>query len=209
MTSAEALLVWLEGEGIGHFWSGFLVFVRVGAMMTLLPAFGDQAVPARVKLVAALLMAVTVAPAIPERVEITASAILSEALAGLMLGAGFRLFVIALQTAGAMAAQATSLAQIFGGLGGEAQPAFANVLTTAALALALTMGLHVRVAEVLILSHDAIPQGQLPLADDVASWGSRRFLVLLRWPSRWLRHSCSGGWSTMRPSGRLIGRCRP
>ena len=33
------------------------------------------------------------------------------------------------------------------------------------------MGLHVRVAEALILSFDVIPPGQLPSGSDVAQWG--------------------------------------
>jgi len=153
------------------FWSGFLAFVRVGAAVSLLPAFGEQALPTRFRLGAALGMTMVVAPAVAIPVEITPLAILAEAAAGLLLGVGFRLFVIALQTAGAMAAQATSLSQLFAGAGAEPLSAISNMLTMAALALAFTTGLHLRAAEALILSYEMLPQGRFPTGDDVASWG--------------------------------------
>jgi flagellar biosynthesis protein FliR len=171
MTLAEQVLVWLEGEGLALFWSGFLVFVRVGAAMALLPVFGEQSLPVRFRLGAALGLSLLVAPAVATPAAITPMAILAEAAAGLLLGAGFRVFVLALQTAGAIAAQATSLSQLFAGAGGEPLAAAANLLTVAALALAFTMGLHVRAAEAIILSHAMIPQGSFPDADDVAAWG--------------------------------------
>lgn len=171
MTVFDHALTWMEGEGLLLFWSGFLAFVRVGAAMALLPAFGEQTLPARFRLGAALAMTLVVAPVVATPAQITPMAILAEAAAGLLLGAGFRLFVIALQTAGAMAAQATSLSQLFAGAGAEPLPAISNLLTMAALALAFTTGLHLRAAEALILSYDMLPQGRFPAAADVATWG--------------------------------------
>ena len=171
MSSAEAVLSWLEGDGLALFWSGFLAFVRIGAAMALLPVFGEQSLPVRVRLGATLALSLIVAPAIATPVAITPGAILAEAAAGLLLGAGFRLFVVALQTAGAMAAQATSLSQLFAGAGGEPLSAVSNLLTVTALALAFAIGLHLRAAEALILSYAVIPQGRLPAGADVADWG--------------------------------------
>jgi len=171
MTLFDQTLTWIEGEGLLLFWSGFLAFVRVGAAMALLPAFGEQTLPVRFRLGAALAMTLVVAPVVATPAQITPMAILAEAAAGLLLGAGFRLFVIALQTAGAMAAQATSLSQLFAGAGAEPLPAISNLLTMAALALAFTTGLHLRAAEALILSYDMLPQGRFPAAADVATWG--------------------------------------
>lgn len=171
MTLLGFLLDWLEGAGMALFWSGFLTFVRIAGMMALLPAFGDQAVPVRFRLGAALALTLVVAPAVATPVQGTVTAIMAEAAVGLVLGAGFRLFIIALQTAGAMAAQATSLSQLFAGAGAEPLPAISNLLTMGALALAFATGLHVRAAEALILSYDLLPQGRLPAAGDVAAWG--------------------------------------
>lgn len=174
MTTLVELLAWLEGDGVRLFWSGFLVFIRVGATLSLLPAFGEQSIPARVRLALGLLFTIVVAPAVATPVTLSATAILAEAVIGLLIGAGFRIFVLVLQTAGAIAAQATSLSQLFGGGGVEPQPAIGHLLVVAGLALAATMGLHVRAAEALILSYEVLPQGRLPTASDAASWGLGR-----------------------------------
>lgn len=172
MIGFPELLDRLTVEGQALFFAGFLVFVRVGATMALLPAFGEQAVPLRVRLVLALAFTAVVAPAAPVAdVAPGPTAMLAEAAAGLLLGAGFRMFILALQTAGAMAAQATSLSQLFGAAGVDPQPAIGHVLVVAGLALAVTLGLHVRVAEALILSYDLLPPGRFPAAEDVARWG--------------------------------------
>ncbi len=174
MTGAEAALEWMQGEGLALFWSGFLCFVRTGAAVALLPAFGEQAVPARFRLALAVALTLAVAPAIAAPAAVTPAAILAEAAIGLALGAAFRLFVVALQTAGAIAAQATSLSQIFASAGAEPQSAIASLLTMAALALAFSTGLHVRATEALILSHQLLPQGQPPEAAALADWGIGR-----------------------------------
>lgn len=171
MTGLETILAWAEGPGLALFWSGFLCFVRTGAALALLPAFGEQAVPARFRLALALALTLAVAPAVAVPAALTPLAILAEAAAGLALGAGFRLFVAALQIAGAMAAQATSLSQIFAGAGAEPQSAISSLLTMAALALAFSLGLHVRAAEALILSYQLLPQGVFPLSADMSAWG--------------------------------------
>jgi len=100
--------------------------------------------------------------------------LLTETVAGLAIGAVIRLFVLALQMAGAMAAQAASLAQIFGGQYADPQPAMGHVLLVGGLALAAMLGLHVRLAEILILSYDMFPPGVLPGAGLIASWGLAR-----------------------------------
>lgn len=155
--------------------AAFLVFLRVGAAMALIPAFGEQAVPVRVRLVLALAFTAVVAPVVmpllPSDGGGLALPLLTETLAGLALGIGLRLFIMALQVAGAIAAQATSLAQLFAGAGAEPQPAIGHLLTMAGLALAMTAGLHIRVAEVLIESYRAFPPGRLPVAADLAGWG--------------------------------------
>ncbi len=164
----------LVGLGQEALWSGFLVLLRVGAVMALLPAFGEQAVPQRVRLVLALAFTAVVAPAVSPGLAdlpVSPTAVLAEVLAGLALGIALRLFILALQIAAAVIAQATSLAQMFGGMGPEPQPAVGHLLTMAGLALAVAAGLHVRAAELLILSYDVLPAGRLPDAADISDWG--------------------------------------
>lgn len=172
MTELLALLQQATGLGAEAILPAALVFLRVGAAMALLPAFGEQSVPQRVRLALTLAFAAVVAPAVwaelPAAPDLAALGV--EVAAGLLMGAGLRLFVMALQMAGTMIAQATSLAQFFGGMG-EPQPAVGHLLVAAGLAVAVMAGLHVRIAETLILSYKVIPPGSLPAAADVARWG--------------------------------------
>lgn len=149
----------------------FAVFLRVGAMMALAPAFGETIIPIRVRLAVTLAFTLIVAHAITPGPALGLSQVGAEIAAGLVLGIGLRLFVIALQVAGTIAAQSTSLAQFFGGAGVDPQPAMSQILVMAGLALAVTAGLHVRLAELLILSYTLFPPGQFPTADALANWG--------------------------------------
>lgn len=162
----------LLGVARGQLWAAFVVWARVGAMMALLPAFGEQSVPMRVRLGLGLAFTLVVVPAVagdlppPARPEGALGLLLAETAAGLVLGVVLRLFVLALQTAGAIAAQATSLSQLFGGgPGGEPSPAVTHLLVTAGLALAAILGLHVRLAAYMIDSYALIPPGAVVAPD--------------------------------------------
>jgi len=167
--------------GEGWLAVAFAVFLRVGAAMALFPAFGERSVPEKVRLMLAFGFTLVVVPAVE---PVVASAIdggvrqttflFTEIVAGLAIGISIRLFVLALQVAGAMAAQATSLSQIFGGQNSDPQPAMGHVLMVSGLALAVMLGLHIRLAEVLILSYDIFPPGELPGAELLSSWGIAR-----------------------------------
>jgi flagellar biosynthetic protein FliR len=167
-------LTTLSGIGADMLWAGLMVFMRVGSAMSLVPAFGEQSVPQRVRLVLALAFTAVVAPgagAVPDPANGAILPLLAEVLIGLVLGMGLRLFILSLQTAAAIAAQATTLSQMFGGAGPEPQPAIGNLLVMAGLAIAVASGLHVRVAELLILSYQMLPAGQMPGSQDMAQWG--------------------------------------
>jgi flagellar biosynthetic protein FliR len=159
----------------------FVVFLRVGAAMALFPAFGERSVPERVRLMLALAFTAVILPAVAPVLRPVLAAhpmpglfVLSETVAGLAIGAVIRLFVLVLQMAGSMAAQATSLAQIFGGQNADPQPAIGHVLLIGGLALAVMLGLHVRLAEMLILSYDVLPPLGLPGAELLSAWGTSR-----------------------------------
>lgn len=161
------------------YWHGFAVFLRVAALSSLLPAFGERTVPMRIKLVIALMFTMIVAPAVPmisqpADLVVLGLLVLSETIVGLALGIAIRLFVLALQTAGSIAAQATSLAQILGGAAVEPIPAIGYVLVIAGLALAVMSGLHVQAAEYLIYSYEIFPVGEFPTASILAEWGISR-----------------------------------
>ena len=163
----------MSGLSQDWLWAALLVFLRVGATMALMPAFGETLVPRRVRLALALVFTAIVLPASlsPDSAPPGLLAAGAEVLVGLMLGIGLRLFILALQTAGAIAANAMSLAQLFGGTGPEPQPAMGNLLTMAALALAVIAGLHVKVASFFILSYQMLPAGAPLSQSDVSQWG--------------------------------------
>ncbi len=177
MNDLLAQMMQAAGVTQSFLWVAALVFLRVGAAVYLMPAFGEQSVPQRVRLVLALALTAIVAPAVAEQVQDVPSIALAaavEVIAGLALGIGMRLFILALHMAASIVAQTTSLSQLFGGTTPEPQPAIGNLLTMAALALALRAGLHVKAASLLILSYDFLPAGQFPGASDLADWGLHR-----------------------------------
>lgn len=158
-----------------------LVFVRVGAVVALLPGFGEQMVPMRVRLAVTVAFTLVVAPMIapgalaldPARPFFLLMAI--EAGAGLLLGLAVRLLVLALQLAGTIASQSTALAQIFGaGATPDPLPAIGNLLTLAGITLAVAANLHVKAAVMLARSYDVLPIGAALPAADVLAWGAAR-----------------------------------
>ncbi|MCE8526972.1 flagellar biosynthetic protein FliR [Ruegeria pomeroyi] len=160
----------------GELWQVFAVFLRVSALVSVLPALGEQSIPMRVRLGVATAFAVIVAPAAPAAPEVTnvlqfTALAGTEVLAGLVMGLGIRLFAIALQVAGMIAAQATSLSQLLGNAVAEPTPAMGHLLMMGGLALAVMSGLHVRVAEFLIHSYSIFPIGELPHPGDLSQWG--------------------------------------
>ena len=161
----------LFGDNLQHF---AIVFARLSAFFALLPAFGEQSVPARIKLALAFAMSLVVAPAVIETPQTTALlfAIIPEILIGAALGFALRLFVIALQVAGVIAAQSTSLAQLFAGASAEPLPALGHILVISGITLLVILGFHVKATEFFVLSYDLFPMGQYPSADVFSDWGT-------------------------------------
>lgn len=166
------LMAFLEGQ----ITAGFAVFLRMSAFFALMPGFGEQSIPARIKLALGVMMTVLLLPAVdvPENLPGTLSLIFTEITAGALFGILVRLFVMCLQTAGAIAAQATSLSQLFGGSAGEPLPAMGHILVIAGLTLAVLLGLHIKAAQFFILSYELVPIAQFPSAELVGAWGVSR-----------------------------------
>lgn len=167
MTDSLAdLIFWAEA----HLWLGFAVMLRIGAMMAFLPAFGEQAVPARVKAGLTVALTLLVAPAVagqigtpPPRASAVSAILLSEVVAGLLFGLLLRLAIMALATAGALIAQGVALAQMFGaGPAAEPLPVFSHLLVGAGLALAAALGLHVQAVGFILGSYALVPFAAMP-----------------------------------------------
>lgn len=164
--------VWLAAAGA--------VFLRIGACFLVLPGLGEAMIPVRVKLGAALALTAIVTPAVAPLLPPLAGAMppltffLTEALAGLILGLALRLTVHALQIAGSIAAQATSLSQIMGGASPDPQPAMGAILMLGGITLAVMAGLHVHLAEAMLRSYAVLPAGLWPAPHDLGGWGVDR-----------------------------------
>lgn len=171
------------------------VFVRIGAVAGLLPGFGERVISIRIRLIGAIAFTIIVWPVVMTEAiasmgtvagngPISSSVIspisliwffLAEVTVGLSLGIAIRFFVFALQLAGTMAAQATAVAQIFGGGGmPDPMPAIGNILTIGGIAVALAAGLHIKATTAMIGSYSVLPFGVFPIAGDLASWGLLR-----------------------------------
>jgi flagellar biosynthetic protein FliR len=159
-------------------WLHFIVFLRMAPIIALFPGFGENSVPVRIKLGLALAMTVIVTSVVAPDLMSAAQSdfslttlVLTETGVGLLLGIGIRLFVLALQTAGSIAAQSTSLVQVLGSASITPIPAMGHILVTGAVALAMILDLHVRLAEMAVLSYRAFPVATGLAAPDVAQWG--------------------------------------
>lgn len=150
-----------------------LTFLRVGAAMATLPAFGELSIPPRIRLALSVALSAALFPTTAPLIGglSFAAAVPAEVVIGLLLGLSLRFFVFAMATAGAIIANATSLSQLFP-QPGEPQAAAGQLLTMAALATALALDLPVRLLAFLALSYDALPPGKLPQAYGVASWAA-------------------------------------
>ena len=174
MTQLFLLLDLLWADAIAP---AVIIFLRVGAAMALLPALGETVVPVRVRLALSIALTFAVLPGLQSAIgaEVAFPTLVrhlgTEVPAGLALGLSLRLFVLALQTAGTMAAQATSLSQMLGGQGAEPMPAMSHLMVAAGLALAMIMDLPVRMVAMLIQSYDLWPAGAYPDVASLREWG--------------------------------------
>ncbi len=173
----NAALAEFTGLAPQFFVPTFFVFLRIGAVMFMLPVFGEMLVPMRVRLAGALAFTLVVAPAVLTDVQLRidegGSLLvlgLFEVITGLALGLSLRLILMGLQIAATIAAQSTSLAQLLGGSAVDPQPAIGFVLLLAALALAVELGLHVKMSMMFILSYTLVEAGASIGGGDLASW---------------------------------------
>ncbi len=155
-------------------WNIMVVFVRTSTIVALMPGFGEMVIPARVKLIVAFMYSIITYSFLDPSDPSTASGLkvfFTEFAIGFTFGVGLRGFVFAIQTAGSIAANVSSLAQLFNSAGEQQQPIMANVLYLAAITLLFVVGTHVTFAEYILASYTAFPIGQhIPVAE-TSQWG--------------------------------------
>lgn len=159
--------------------AGFFVFLRIGAACFLIPGFGEQMVPVRVRLAMALALSILVFPLVSGFYPFPGAGNLiglglGEVATGLLVGIFLRFFVHVLQIAGSIAAQSVSLSQLLGATAADPVPALGQVLVLGGLALALTLGLHVHAISYLALSYDLLPPLTRPASESFTGIGVER-----------------------------------
>ncbi|CAO3438810.1 flagellar biosynthetic protein FliR [Azospirillum doebereinerae] len=150
---------------------GFLVLVRVAAAIGFLPGFGENAVPVRIRAALALIVALVLLPGVeglPDRMPEEPAEMLrvfaGETLVGAWLGIGAKLFMAALQTTGAVAAQAIGLSNPFSldSAGFEGGSVLSGVLLIGGLALLFASDVHYLMIGALARSYGSWPVGEFP-----------------------------------------------
>jgi flagellar biosynthetic protein FliR len=151
-----------------------LTFARVGAMVMLMPAIGEMAVPVRVRLALALAVSFVMVPlaspmpAIPEQPFSLAVVVGSEVLIGLMIGMIARLVMSALQVAGSTIAMQTGLGfvQAIDPTFGVQGAIIGSFLSLLAVTVIFVSGLHVLLFDAIVRSYAVfVPGAPLPLND--------------------------------------------
>lgn len=156
-------------------WHFGLIFMRIGGAVSFLPGFGERFLPMRVRLAAGfsisyLVLALGLAPLPAASVQFSLGAMIVELCVGVALGIALRMFLFAVQIAGSIAAQSTSLAQIYGGQAVEPLPAIGHLLTLGALALIMMSGYTIQLLACLGEFYDFVPLGTLIPADGFLEW---------------------------------------
>jgi flagellar biosynthesis protein FliR len=158
-------------------WSTALVFARVGAMLMLLPGFGEPAVPARIRLGFALMLAVAMAPALAASVPAPATnawgmalQVASETLIGVMLGGAARLLISATATAGQIVGLEIGIAfaQTADPTQTQSGQLIAVFLAVMGIALIFATGLDHMFLQGVVGSYDVIALGVTPPVGDAA-----------------------------------------
>jgi flagellar biosynthetic protein FliR len=160
-------------------WIGALLFARLGAVMMLAPGWGEQAVPATVRLAAAILATAALAPSlvvnappVPANAAAAIPLIATEIMIGLLLGGGARLMMSALQVAGATAGIASGLgfAQQLDPFASQPAAIFSGFFSLMGVVLVMAAGLHRIMIEAAADSYTVFPPGAFPPVGDATTF---------------------------------------
>jgi len=157
---------------------GFLlVFVRVAAALSMLPGFGEMAVPMRARLAAALAVALALSAVVaglpagpPAHPSDLLRHVFGEFAAGMVIGVAARILFASLQIAGQVIAQTVGLSNIFAlpGTGFEAGSVLGAYLMIGGLVLVFVTDLHHAMIGALLHSYTLMPPATVPAMNDLA-----------------------------------------
>ncbi|MCA6124100.1 flagellar type III secretion system protein FliR [Bradyrhizobium sp. WSM 1704] len=166
-----------------------LVFARVGAMVMLLPGFGETNIPARVKLSIALLLTLIILPLHRGAYHVDVTSISSlgvlmvhELIIGVVLGATARVTLSALNVAGSIIAQQLGLGFVTAvdPTQGQQGQIIGNFLTILGLTLLFATDSHYLVIAALSESYRIFSPGELMPTGDVAALATNAFAAAFK-----------------------------
>lgn len=158
-------------------WSAALLFARIGGVIMLLPGFSEPAIPARIRLGFALVLAICLAPTLADRVPDAATSawgmafqVASETLIGALIGGAARFLMTALATAGQIVGLEIGLAfaQTADPTMTQSGQLTAVFLSILGVALLFATGLHHMFLRGVVGSYDLISLGAPPPVADAA-----------------------------------------
>jgi len=161
-----------------------LVFARVGAMVMLLPGFGESNIPARVKLSIALLLTLIILPLHRNAYHVDLTSISSlgvlmvhELIIGIVLGATARVTLSALNVAGSVIAQQLGLGFVTAvdPTQGQQGQIIGNFLPILGLTLLFATDSHYLVIAALSESYRIFSPGEIMPTGDVAALATNAF----------------------------------
>jgi len=161
-----------------------LVFARVGAMVMLMPGFGESNIPVRIKLGIALLLTLIILPLhrAAYQVDLTSMSSLGvlmvhEIVIGIVLGATARVTLSALAVAGSVIAQQLGLGFVTAvdPTQGQQGLLIGNFLTILGMTLLFATDSHHLVIAALNESYRIFSPGELMPSGDVAALATRAF----------------------------------
>lgn len=174
----------------GEVFAVFLVFVRVGAVIMLIPALGENSIPARIRLSLALLTGLVVAqvvrgelPPMPDSPVELLMLVSGEFIIGAFIGASARLLMTGLHVAGGVIAfqSGLAMAQAFDTTQGTQGALMSSFFTLLGVVLVFAADLHLLMLAALRDSYYMFPPGDLVGAGDFAQmatqWVSNSFTL--------------------------------
>ncbi|MED5549981.1 MAG: flagellar biosynthetic protein FliR [Pseudomonadota bacterium] len=165
--------------------AGGLVFARIGAILMLMPGFGEPSIPMRIRLSFALLVCVVIGPliaprlpALPDQPLMLAGLVMGEVVTGLMIGAVARIFMSAAAVAGQVIGMQSGLAmaQSFDPSQGQQGALIATLLNLTFLLLLFATNTHHLLLAMMVNSYDVFDPGQMPSMADGAQWALNAFI---------------------------------
>jgi flagellar biosynthetic protein FliR len=166
-----------------------LVFARVGAMVMLMPALGEENIPMRVKLSIALMLTLVLLPLHRSAYHIDMTTLsgllvlmLHEIVIGIILGATARVTLSALQVAGSVIAQQMGLGFVTSvdPTQGQQGVLVGNFLTMLGITMLFATDSHHLVIAALSDSYKIFSPGESMLTGDVASLATQAFAAAFK-----------------------------